>query len=95
MLTGWFPGQGFGLGFSVVEELAPGATLGSVGQYGWGGAAGTYFWVDPDEELDRDPDDPALSAGRNPDHSRVQERRLSGDRRLSASPLRRPTAPAT
>ncbi|MBY0400886.1 beta-lactamase family protein [Myxococcota bacterium] len=51
MLTGWFPGQGFGLGFSVVEELAPGATLGSVGQYGWGGAAGTYFWVDPEEDL--------------------------------------------
>ena len=51
MLTGWFPGQGFGLGFSVVEDLAPGATLGSVGQYGWGGAAGTYFWVDPEEEL--------------------------------------------
>ncbi|MBK7951016.1 MAG: beta-lactamase family protein [Deltaproteobacteria bacterium] len=51
MLTGWFPGQGFGLGFSVVEELAPGATLGSEGQYGWGGAAGTYFWVDPQEDL--------------------------------------------
>jgi len=51
MLTGWFPGQGFGLGFSVVEELAPGATLGSVGQFGWGGAAGTYFWVDPQEDL--------------------------------------------
>ena len=51
MLTGWFPGQGFGLGFSVVETLAPGATLGSVGQYGWGGAAGTYFWVDPEEDL--------------------------------------------
>ncbi|MFO0688300.1 MAG: serine hydrolase domain-containing protein [Myxococcota bacterium] len=51
MLTGWFPGQGFGLGFSVVEELAPGGTLGSVGQYGWGGAAGTYFWIDPVEDL--------------------------------------------
>ena len=51
MLTGWFPGQGFGLGFSVVESIAPGATLASVGQYGWGGAAGTYFWVDPAEEL--------------------------------------------
>lgn len=51
MLTGWFPGQGFGLGFSVVDALAPGGTLGSVGQYGWGGAAGTYFWVDPEEQL--------------------------------------------
>lgn len=51
MLTGWFPGQGFGLGFSVVEAIAPGGTLASVGQFGWGGAAGTYFWVDPAEEL--------------------------------------------
>lgn len=51
MLTGWFPGQGFGLGFSVVEAIAPGATLASVGQYGWGGAAGTYFWIDPEEDL--------------------------------------------
>ncbi len=51
MLKGWFPGQGFGLGFSVVDALAPGGTLGSVGQYGWGGAAGTYFWVDPEEQL--------------------------------------------
>ncbi len=51
MLSGWFPGQGFGLGFSVVDALAPGGTLGSVGQYGWGGAAGTYFWVDPEEQL--------------------------------------------
>ena len=35
----------------MVEDVAPGAVLGSVGQYGWGGAAGTFFWVDPQEEL--------------------------------------------
>ena len=40
-----------GLGVSVVEDVAPGAVLGSVGQDGWGGAAGTFFWVDPLEEL--------------------------------------------
>ena len=50
-LRGGFAGQGFGLGVSVVEDVAPGAVLGSVGQYGWGGAAGTFFWVDPQEEL--------------------------------------------
>jgi len=50
-LRGWFPGQGFGLGVSVVEELAPGQVLSSVGQNGWGGAAGTYYWVDPKEDL--------------------------------------------
>jgi CubicO group peptidase (beta-lactamase class C family) len=27
------------------------AQLGSVGEYGWVGAAGTYFWIDPKEEL--------------------------------------------
>ena len=51
MLARGFPGQGFGLGFSVLESIAPGQTLGSIGQYGWGGAAGTYFWVDPEEAL--------------------------------------------
>lgn len=44
-------GQGFGLGVSVVEDLGMGATLGSVGQNGWGGAAGTWYWSDPKEGL--------------------------------------------
>lgn len=45
------PGYGFGLGFAV--RLHPGiATMpGSVGQYFWGGLAGTTFWVDPAENL--------------------------------------------
>ncbi len=44
------PGQGFGLDFSVV--LDPIAAEGfSVGEYFWGGAAGTWFWIDPVEEL--------------------------------------------
>ncbi len=50
-LRDWFPGQGFGLGVSVVESVAPGQVLSSVGQNGWGGAAGTYYWVDPEEDL--------------------------------------------
>jgi CubicO group peptidase (beta-lactamase class C family) len=48
-LTG--PGYGFGLGYSVVKDLGQAAIEGSVGQYGWGGAFCTYFWVDPKEEL--------------------------------------------
>ena len=48
-----FPSQGtgFGLGFAVV--LDPGALgeLGSAATYSWGGAAGTSFWIDPQEEL--------------------------------------------
>ena len=47
------PGRGtaFGLGFSVTTDLAATEALGSVGMYGWGGAAGTYFRIDPKEDL--------------------------------------------
>jgi CubicO group peptidase (beta-lactamase class C family) len=43
--------SGMGLGVSVVIDLAGTQILGSVGSYGWGGAASTDFWVDPQEEL--------------------------------------------
>lgn len=46
-----FEGVGFGLGFSVVEEPVAGKSPSSTGEFGWGGAASTAFWVDPDEEL--------------------------------------------
>jgi CubicO group peptidase (beta-lactamase class C family) len=45
------PGQGFGLGFSVVMDKGKRGTPGSVGEYGWGGAYGSTYWVDPKEEL--------------------------------------------
>src|SRR5258707_9803936 len=41
------PGYGFGLGFAVRRDAGGPATPGSVGDYNWGGAGGTYFWVDP------------------------------------------------
>lgn len=44
-------GTGFGLGFSVVEDLGLRGTLGSTGEYGWGGAYHSTYWVDPKEEL--------------------------------------------
>ncbi len=44
-------GSGFGLGFAVVQDAAKQKDLSSEGEYGWGGAAGTAFWVDPAEEL--------------------------------------------
>ncbi len=46
-----YDGIGFGLGFSVTDDAAAAKVLGSVGEYGWGGAASTAFWVDPAEEL--------------------------------------------
>ena len=46
-----FDGVGFGLGFSVVDDPLKGKVLSSAGDYGWGGAASTAFWVDPAEDL--------------------------------------------
>jgi CubicO group peptidase (beta-lactamase class C family) len=45
------PGFGFGLGFEVRTGVGGADTPGSVGEYGWSGAAGTTFWIDPKEEL--------------------------------------------
>ncbi len=45
------PGFGFGLGFEVRTRVGDSAMPGSVGEYGWSGAAGTEFWVDPKEQL--------------------------------------------
>jgi CubicO group peptidase (beta-lactamase class C family) len=44
-------GYGFGLGSRVLQNVAESAVTGSVGEYGWAGAAKTYFWVDPQEAL--------------------------------------------
>ena len=45
------PGYGFGLGFAVRKEAGVATSPGSVGDYNWGGAGGTYFWVDPKENM--------------------------------------------
>ena len=45
------PGDGFGLTFRVNEHPGHNGALGSPGDYSWGGAAGTRFWIDPDEEM--------------------------------------------
>jgi CubicO group peptidase (beta-lactamase class C family) len=44
-------GQGFGLGFLVRTSEGANKIPGSVGDYSWGGAQGTYFWVDPKQRL--------------------------------------------
>jgi len=44
-------GYGFGLGFAVRKTQGVSAVAGSVGDYNWAGAFGTFFWVDPQEEL--------------------------------------------
>lgn len=45
------PGLGFGLGSRVMIDVAQAGGTGSVGEYGWAGAAKTYYWVDPAEDL--------------------------------------------
>jgi len=45
------PGSGFGLGFAVVTDQAASKLPNSVGTFSWGGAASTFFFVDPAEEL--------------------------------------------
>ena len=44
-------GYGFGLGSRVLMNVAAAQIPGSIGEFGWGGAAKTYYWVDPVEEL--------------------------------------------
>ena len=45
------PGHSFGLGFAVRTQQGHAPFAGSVGQYFWSGVAGTFFWIDPQEEM--------------------------------------------
>ena len=47
MLTG----MGFGFGFAVVKDQLPSTGSGSKGSYWWAGAANTYFYIDPKEDI--------------------------------------------
>ena len=55
--AGWYgmspEGLGFGLGGSVVRSVAQNSLIGSTGDFSWGGAASTYFWIDRSEEAHR------------------------------------------
>lgn len=44
-------GYSMGLGVSILTDLSIGNRRGSLGSFGWGGAAGTRFWVDPQEDM--------------------------------------------
>ncbi len=50
-IPGMGPGTGFGLGFAISKAPGEAGMMGSPGEYNWGGAAGTRFWIDPQEEL--------------------------------------------
>lgn len=46
-----YTGVGFGLGFSVMIDPAKAQILGTPGEFAWGGAASTAFWIDPAEDM--------------------------------------------
>jgi CubicO group peptidase (beta-lactamase class C family) len=50
-LGGKRDGVGFGLGFSVVVQKTDYSRRSRVGEYGWGGAASTHFWISPQDDL--------------------------------------------
>ena len=45
------PGYGWGLGVRVMMDVGKSLALTNVGELGWAGAASTYFWTDPAEEM--------------------------------------------
>lgn len=50
-LRHFYPGNGFGLGFSVRNNLGSQGTPGSPGEFSWLGAYHSIYWVDPEEDL--------------------------------------------
>ena len=46
-----YQGVGFGLGFAMTTDVARTGLAGSQGEYWWGGAASTAFWIDPVEDV--------------------------------------------
>jgi CubicO group peptidase (beta-lactamase class C family) len=64
------PGYTFGLGFQVRKDVGLDGQSGSIGVYGWAGAGGTYFWVDPKEQV------VAILMTQAPGPSRVYYRQL-------------------
>ncbi len=50
-MDGGYGAYGFGLGFRVLKSPGRHRHLSGVGEYGWAGAANTYFWIDPNADL--------------------------------------------
>jgi CubicO group peptidase (beta-lactamase class C family) len=71
-------GSGYGLTLSVRVHPGVSPFLGSVGEFGWGGAYGTQFWVDPREQL------VVVLMAHTPGSQRVHFRQLIGSLVLQA-----------
>ncbi len=46
-----YPGTGFGMDFAVTTDPVRAGTLAGKGTFFWGGAAGTWFWIDPEHDI--------------------------------------------
>jgi len=66
------PGMGFGLGFAVRDDVGKAGAPGSKGEYGWGGAYHSTYWVDPAERLTVVYMTQALPAGDLDDHGKLR-----------------------
>ena len=66
------PGQGFGLGFYVVKDVGARGVPGTVGEFGWGGAYHSTYWVDPAEDLVVVYMTQLIPAGGVDDHARLR-----------------------
>lgn len=66
------PGKGFGLGFSLRTDLGKAGEPGSVGEFGWGGAYHSTYWVDPAERLTVVYMTQLLPAGNIDDHGKLR-----------------------
>jgi CubicO group peptidase (beta-lactamase class C family) len=65
-------GQGFGFGVSVTKDVGARGVLSSVGEYGWGGAYHTNFWIDPKEQLVVVYMSQLIPAGQIDDHGKLR-----------------------
>lgn len=71
-LAHFYAGNGFGLGFSLRQELGSQGTPGSAGEFGWLGAYHSIYWVDPQEELVVVYLSQLIPAGQIDDHIRLR-----------------------
>ena len=66
------PGMGFGLGFSIRMDLGAAGQPGSEGEFGWGGAYHSTYWVDPEQGLTITYMTQLLPAGDIDDHGKLR-----------------------
>lgn len=66
-------GVGFGLGVSVTIDPVKARVPGNVGDFGWGGAASTFFWVDPVDHLTAQFFTQLLPSGTHPIRSQLSQ----------------------